>query len=102
VSPSDPLQLLALLEGVLSRLHIDLRREALNPDPALPSSSGGLCRIQGRSVLFVDATLPPPVASAVILEALCTLDLSAVYLPPVVREHLDACAARRAMERDRG
>jgi hypothetical protein len=89
-APSDDRQLLDLLESVLLRLDICVRHESLRADPGLPSVQGGLCRVRGRRVLFIDPATPCDAAITIIIDALRSLDLRDMYLPPAVRIRLAA------------
>ena len=62
--------------SVVSRLEVDVRQERLG------GSGGGWCRVRGREVLFVD--LDADVATR------ADRCLEAMYLPPALREKVDA------------
>ena len=76
-------------QEVARKLDLDIRYEPL--DPAVDRGrGGGLCRIRGRQAVLVDAGLAPAERAAVILGALARFDLDAVYLPPAVRQRIQA------------
>ena len=68
----------------LERMGMDVRYEKLGGE------STGLCKIKGRSVMFVD--MDADVATRVdrCIRALATVpDIDVTYLPPTIRERLD-------------
>ena len=69
---------------VLASLEIEVRQEHLGGD------SGGLCKLRGRRVVFVDLDADAATRlerSVQVLRGLA--DLETVYLPPHLRELLD-------------
>ena len=69
---------------LLKELGIEVRREHLSGE------CGGLCRMRGRQVLFVDEDADPASRLEHCLEALATLQgTDAIFLPPEIRERLD-------------
>jgi len=87
--PPASADLLSLLEAILEKLSISIRRESLNSDGRTPFSVGGLCRIRGQKVMLIDPSVPEEQTVALLFEALKTLDLSDVYLPPSIRDRLE-------------
>ena len=69
---------------VLASLEIEVRQEHLGGD------SGGLCKLRGRRVVFVDLDADAATRLERCIEVLRGLsDLNTVYLPPHLRERLD-------------
>ena len=83
----DPL--IPLLEALLEKFHIQIRREPLKNDERLPDARSGLCRIRDRQFLLLDPSEPEAHSIALMIGALKTMDLSDVYLPPSVRDRLE-------------
>ena len=62
----------------------------------LGGEGGGLCRIKGRSVLFVDSTADVGTRLQRTLEALADLEgIDGLYLPPELREAIDRVRRER-------
>ena len=79
-------QLLRLAEAA----GIEVRAEAMG------GQGGGLCRLKGHRVLFVDTTADAATRYDVALSALAdVLTLDDHFVPPVVRADLERCRARR-------
>ena len=73
---------------VLASLEIEVRREHLGGD------SGGLCKLRGRRVVFVDLDADVATRLERCVEVLRGLpDLETVYLAPHLREMLDQSEA---------
>ena len=71
--------------AVFEQLGIEVREEALG------GSGGGLCRLRGRSVLFLDSQADAASRCAMALAALKSVpELDGMYLPPFVREALES------------
>ncbi|MFQ5492180.1 MAG: hypothetical protein ACE5GE_15800 [Phycisphaerae bacterium] len=86
---SDPIEQLERLLEAAEQLDIELRREPMT------GNGGGLCRINGRYVLFVDTLADPATRLERSLEALAGApDIDGIYLTPDLRERLEA--ARQA------
>ena len=86
---------LRVLEELLSRLGIEVRCEAL--DVSASSSPGGRCRLHARELVIVDRNAPLAEQVGVLLDVLAGLDLSAVWVPPAIRQEVE----RRASSRDK-
>ncbi len=75
------------LEAVVDlfgRLDIEVRRECLGGD------SGGLCKIRGKRVVFVDLDADSATRLARCLQVLKTLpDLDSAYVSPKLRESIE-------------
>ena len=76
-----------ILEDILVLLEanrIKIRRELLE------GSGGGLCRIRGESVLFLDTEASVARQAAVCAEALkSVVDIESIYLRPEVRRFIE-------------
>jgi len=57
---------------------------------------GGMCRVRGMSVVFVDSHAPIADRVAVLAQVLSGLDLSDVYVPPQVRNLVDSHGSDRS------
>lgn len=75
-----------LLEDLARRLGIAVRYEALG---SRGSSVGGLCRLQARQVIIVDARAPIAEQVGVLLDVLAGQDLEAIFVPPAIRADLE-------------
>lgn len=84
----------ALLEeliGLLEASGIKVRRESLE------ESRGGLCRLGGTLMLFLDEHADSLQSAAVCARALCkTVDITTIYLRPNVREFIEAAVCDQA------
>lgn len=72
-------EVLEKLEELLARLDIDLVREQ-------GEFSGGLCRIGEENRFILNRALPLPQQIGILCRDLSNLDLSQVYVLPVLRE----------------
>ena len=73
-----------LLE-VFERLGIEVRWERLGG-----GSGGGLCRVRGQQVLFIDLDADAATRMEQCLAALINLpEAESLYLPPALRERID-------------
>ncbi len=78
-------EILEKLEELLARLEIGLVREQ-------GDFSGGLCRIGGENRFILNRALPLPQQIGILCRGLATVDLSRVYVLPVLREMIQAAA----------
>lgn len=78
----------------MRRLGAEIRYEELVSDEEPGSMRGGRCRVRGRELVLIDRRLGVLERCATLAEALRSFDLKDVYVPPAVRNLLDA--------RDRG
>ena len=76
-----------ILEDILGLLEangVKTRREPLG------GSGGGLCKVKGEAVLFLDTQAQPSEMAAVCAEAvLKVVDLEKVYIRPEVRQFIE-------------
>jgi hypothetical protein len=82
------------LEALALRLGVAIRAEPF--DKGVLGGRGGLCRVRGKPVVVMDASLAVPEKIAVLAGALGRFDLDAVYLSPLVRARIDASRAGRS------
>ncbi len=87
-SPTDPAgllspQLLRDLERLAARAGLEVRREAF--DAKVIEGRGGLCRVRGRRVIVMEASLPLLDQTVVLAAALAAVGVEALFLPPFVR-----------------
>jgi len=78
--------LLKQLEELAERMSIAVRYENIAGKDS--PGSGGLCRIEGRYVLLVQARAPLSEKIRVVAKALRRFDLSEIYVKPVLRDLL--------------
>jgi hypothetical protein len=79
--------LLNQLEVLAEKLGILVRDENINIEES--SSTGGLCRIEGKNVLILNSKATVKEKNQVMIKALRQFDLSDIYLKPVIRELLE-------------
>lgn len=83
----EPEVLWSLLRDLARRAGIEVRLENLGGGED-HVSQGGLCRVGGRMVAFVDRRLAPLGRARQLGRALNRLDLEGVYLKPALRQFL--------------
>ncbi len=86
-------EILERLEELLARLDIDLIREP-------GEFSGGLCRIGEENRFILNQALPLSKQIGILCRDLSAVDLSRIYVLPVLREMIQA-AARAGPSLDR-
>jgi len=79
--------LLNQLEELAGKLGILVRDENINIEES--SSTGGLCRIEGKYVLILNSKVTVKEKNQVMIKALQQFDLSDIYIKPVIRELLE-------------
>jgi hypothetical protein len=84
--------MLSELETVAARLGVVLRVEQLGDELG---ARGGLCRLRGRSLILIDASLSLTERIAVLAGALSAFDVSLIHMPPVVRARIDSSTVLR-------
>ncbi|MCO6438082.1 MAG: hypothetical protein J5J06_13395 [Phycisphaerae bacterium] len=76
--------------AVLESVGVDVREEHLG------GSGGGLCKLRGRSVVFVDLDADLLTRTDRCIQALAELpDVDAHFLPPAIRDRVDALRESR-------
>ncbi|MBT8469440.1 MAG: hypothetical protein HKN10_18045 [Myxococcales bacterium] len=75
------------LERALTRLAIRLVEEEL---PEEAHVDGGLCTVQGETLLYVSPSAPPWRRAEVLLDALRRLPHQSIWLPPEIRQLLSS------------
>ena len=83
----DEAALLSLLEDLASGLGIEVRQESMDSEAGF--SSGGLCRIRGKSVIIVNQKAALQDKIKILARALNRMDLGQVYMKPALREFLE-------------
>ena len=82
VSPEEAIR---ALSEVAAQACVEVRIE---PFALALSGKGGLCRIEGRLVVLVDAKLSVLEQAGVLGEALADVDLGDIAIPPAVRNYV--------------
>ena len=79
--------ILSYLEELAEKLEILVRDENINIEES--SSSGGLCRVEGKYVIILHSKATVKEKIQVMIAALQQFDLSDIYVKPVIRELLE-------------
>jgi len=79
--------LLNQLEELAEKLEILVRDENINIEES--SSTGGICRIEGKYVVILHSKATVKEKIQVMIKALHQFDLSDIYMKPVIRELLE-------------
>jgi hypothetical protein len=79
--------LLSQLEELAEKLEILVRDENINIEES--SSSGGLCRVEGKHVIILNSKATVKEKIQVMIAALQQFDLTDLYVKPVIRELLE-------------
>jgi hypothetical protein len=75
------------------RAGVKVREETFDPNLSdVKRPRGGLCTLRGERLILVDAKLPLPERIATLAEALASVDLEGIFMPPVVRATIGAYA----------
>jgi hypothetical protein len=82
-----PEQLTEALEQAAAQLGIEVRYETMTGDAA---GGGGLCKLRGSWCVIIDRKTPLADRAATLIEALAGFDTDAIFLPPKLREALQA------------
>jgi hypothetical protein len=86
----DERSILEEILGLLESCGVKIRKELLD------GSGGGLCRIQGERVLFLDRQAKSDELAAVCAEAvLKVVDIEKIYMRPEVRSFIENQVANR-------
>lgn len=75
------------LAQAAERVGLQVRRERLLREVGY-RARGGACRLREKDLVIIDSAQPPAEQLEVLLEALRTRDLEALYLSPAVRRLL--------------
>lgn len=79
--------ILSCLEDLAEKLDILVRDENINIEES--SSSGGLCRVEGKHVVILNSKATVKERIQVMIAALHQFDLAQMYIKPVIRELLE-------------
>jgi len=79
--------ILSYLEELAEKLEILVRDENINIEES--SSSGGLCRVEGKHVIILNSKASVKEKIQVMITALQQFDLTDMYVKPIIRELLD-------------
>ena len=92
-----PQQVTEALEAVAAQLGVVVSYEAMSGDA---SGAGGLCKLRGEWRVIVDRKSTASDRASILAEALAGFDTEGIYLPPQVREAIQAHRATRAAVQD--
>jgi hypothetical protein len=81
------------LVNVAERAGISVRLEPLDPD-LFERSHGGICKIEGKRTILIDSTASIDEKIAVLLRALGSVELDAVYMRPLLRQQIERYVKR--------
>ena len=81
--------ILSYLEELAEKLEILVRDENINIEES--SSTGGLCRVEGKYVIILNSKATVKEKIQVMITALQQFDLTDMYMKPLIRELLDVC-----------
>jgi hypothetical protein len=95
-----PERLLSELESLAARLGIAVRPEPFGR--GLLEGRGGLCWVDGKPLVVMDASLRVLDRVAVLAKALAEFDLSAVTLDPALEARIDAARAKSGRRTPKG
>ena len=79
--------ILSYLKELAEKLEILVRDENINIEES--SSTGGLCRVEGKYILILNSKATVKEKIQVMIEALNLFDLSDIYVKPAIRELLE-------------
>jgi hypothetical protein len=79
--------ILSYLEELAEKLEILVRDENINIEES--SSTGGLCRVEGKYVIILNSKATVKEKIQVMITALQQFDLTDMYVKPIIRELLD-------------
>ena len=83
----DDKVILSYLEELAEKLEILVRDENINTEES--SSTGGLCRVEGKYVVILNSKATVKEKIQVMITALQQFDLTDMYMKPLIRELLD-------------
>jgi hypothetical protein len=93
-----PEQITETLEQAAAHLGVRVRYETMTGETA---GAGGLCKVKGQWCVIVDRKTPPAERAALLIEALAGFDTEGVYLPPEVREAVQAKRVQQQQQQQR-
>lgn len=96
----DDKRLWFLLSEVAARLEVEVRVEHLGGEEEY-AVRGGLCRLRGRTVIFVEHRQEIAQRCRQLGRALLELELEGVYLRPALRQYLERLEQEAGRESDR-
>ena len=77
------------LVGLLENHGVKVRREVID------DSTGGLCRIGGKPVMFLNTITDPIKSAEACAKALCEVaDIDSIYLRPNIRQFIESIKER--------
>jgi len=79
--------ILSYLEELAEKLDILVRDENINIEES--SSTGGLCRVEGKYVIILNSKATVKEKNQIMIAAMQQFDLRDMYIKPVIRELLD-------------
>jgi hypothetical protein len=82
-----PEQMTEALEKAASQVGVRVRYETMTGETA---GGGGLCKIKGQWSVLMDRRTPAADRTALLLEALAGFDTDDLFLPPQIREAIQA------------
>jgi hypothetical protein len=77
--------MLRQLASIANRVGLQVRFEAFD---VASTRRGGLCRLHGATVLFIDAHATTLDKVGVLCDALARFDIEALYVPPLLRARI--------------
>ena len=80
-------KLLDQLEALAENLGIEVRFERLKKESAF--FPGGLCKVKGEDIIIINSSASLDDKIEIMGKALCSFDLSQIYVLPALRELLD-------------
>ena len=89
IRDEDAVWIQGILEALLEKLHIGIRYENLADRDGELSLRGGMCRLRGTRVIIIDIRLSPRKRCEMMIDALKGIDMSDVFVPPVLRQLID-------------
>ena len=83
-----PEEVVRELVNVAERIGIEVRVEPLDPE-IFTRHRGGICKIEGARTILIDSTASTDEKMAVLLRALGSVELDAVYMRPHLRQQIE-------------
>jgi hypothetical protein len=89
----QPDEVVRELLNVAERAGISVRLEPLDPD-FFETRRGGICKIDGAQTILVDSRASSDEKMVVLLRALGSVELDAIYMRPQLREQIERHKSR--------